>query len=375
MVNSVEFGFPKFRQNHQEKMVALLAKIEGKRLVESASQQPSLRPGTVFADRFIVGPCLYGPSPEKMTQSEVYVAQDKEQGHSFVALKVSPIPSPYCISALDDPFAPGFENEAKILSRLSLPAFPRFVAAGCVSDWQLSTNYGLLGIAYRGPRHYIAMEQLVGIELAALIKNGLPFWQTLDIMMQLLHCTAAEHNAGLVDRDLKPQNVIVQPDGLVRRYDFALALESQKTLSSTGFHGTYAYAAPEQILGAEIGKNIDLYALGLIFLEMLTGHHPFMESSKASIIEVVRLQRERKIPTLTKHDLKGLDNPLDNPDVEIINHLLAKMTEKDPSCRYQTAEEVLQDLSSRTPVKLRRGESWLDKVLSFFGRGVRDKSC
>ena len=336
-------------------MALLVSQREVGRLVNGPNR--SLRFGTVFASRYVLGECLYGPTRDEPALSEVYVAQDTQANNGAVALKVSILPSGYCISPYDDPFWLDFNNEARMLKRSLHPALPKFISAGCVNDLNESNYLYPTGKASRSSRHYIAMERLVGIELDSLIKRSLPFWQALDIMLQLLNCSGAEHEAGFVDLDIKAENVLLQSDGIVRRYDLAFASELENGyLFLHRFKGTPEYAAPEQRAASHVQPNADIYALGIIFYEMLVGRHTPIS---------------RPLPSVEAEEITGLSKTQKRAQtfgsiLKEINRIIALMTEESPKDRYQSTKCVMQDLKNEAFFRLCHEESWYTRLLKWF---------
>ncbi len=157
-----------------------------------------------------------------------------------------------------------------------------------------------------------------------------------DTMLQLCQALAYIHGHGLVHRDLKPSNVMVDEDRLVRLMDFGLAkfLADDAAVTADGrLVGTFRYMAPEQILGEPLDARSDLYSLGVILYELLAGRPPFDAKTPYELWQKVL---ETEAPSIFSV------NPRADPTLARVAHRLIR---KEPSDRYQTAEEVYEALS------------------------------
>jgi eukaryotic-like serine/threonine-protein kinase len=200
-----------------------------------------------------------------------------------------------------------------------------------------------------GPREksrlYLAMEYVPGRSLAEALEAGRPFAApvALDIARQLAGALASLQALGIVHRDVKPGNVRVLPSGQVKLLDFGIALiESARRLTWAGLShavGTPDYMAPEQIRGRRGDARTDVYALGTLLYEMLTGHLPFEPGDVGAVLEA-KLHGE---PTLPSAHLPGID-----PALEAI---LLRALARDPRDRYAGAGELLDDLRDPSAVR------------------------
>jgi len=190
---------------------------------------------------------------------------------------------------------------------------------------------------YRG-QPFIVMEYLAGPTLAGVLEVLAPLSleRAVDIALQIGNALDYAHQHGVIHRDVSPSNIIILENGQVKVTDFGLAklvsTSSSSTSHSGAFHGTLDYASPEQILGQEIDGRSDIFALGAIIYEMLTGQRPFKGKSINSVIH--RLLSEKPLP------LKALGPHLP-PELKGI---LSKAMAKDVTQRYQTCAELGQDL-------------------------------
>jgi TolB-like protein/predicted Ser/Thr protein kinase len=185
-------------------------------------------------------------------------------------------------------------------------------------------------------RPFITMEYVRGENLRALIKKvgRLDASQAVPIAAQVCRGLAEAHRRGIIHRDLKPQNIMIDEDGKAQIMDFGLArLASSGGLAEKGpAEGTPAYIAPEQIENRTVDHRADLYSLGVVLYEMVTGHPPFRASSAAGLVH--------------KHLTQSPRNPRDvNPDIPSeLARIIMKCLKKQPEKRYQNAAEMLVDL-------------------------------
>src|SRR5215813_67235 len=190
---------------------------------------------------------------------------------------------------------------------------------------------------------FITMEYIDGGDLKSLIieRGKIPPQEAMDIVRQICHALQAAHAEGVVHRDLKPQNIMMDQNGRVVVMDFGIA-HSQETPSMTmtgALMGTPEYMSPEQAKGEKTDSRADIFAVGIILYEMLTGKIPFRAGT---VIETMyKRTQERATP------------PVDlDPSVPVqANRIVMKCLEKDPANRYQTVEELLKDVESVDPDK------------------------
>jgi serine/threonine protein kinase/tetratricopeptide (TPR) repeat protein len=208
---------------------------------------------------------------------------------------------------------------------------------------------------------FISMAFVQGMDLHDLIaKQGrLPLERALKIAKQLASALEAAHAEGVVHRDLKPRNVLIDVDDHIYVSDFGLAksLDADTTgMTRAGeVLGTPRYMSPEQAESKAADNRSDIYSLGIIFYEMLTGEVPFTGESSLQVM-FQHVQQPPKDPRLL------------NPEMpEYLAAIIMKCLEKDPALRYQSAQELLQDLESGTPltrvVRLRQAEMGYPKWL------------
>jgi len=185
---------------------------------------------------------------------------------------------------------------------------------------------------------YIAMEYIEGQSLRAMMREpgGMPAEKALDIARQICEALVYMHSQGVVHRDLKPENILVTTDGKIKIMDFGIALdESARRLTWSGLSstiGTPDYMAPEQVSGRRGDVRTDIYSLGVILYEMLTGNLPY---SGPNVYNVMRAKtaEDPQPPSAFKPDI---DPHLE----EIILHAI----ERSPRDRYSSAGQMLEDL-------------------------------
>jgi len=187
-------------------------------------------------------------------------------------------------------------------------------------------------------RHYITMEYVSGEDLKSMIRMSgqLSVGTAINITKQICGGLEEAHRLGVIHRDLKPNNIMIDREGTARIMDFGIA-RSLKAKSLTGpgvMIGTPEYMAPEQVEGKEVDVRSDMYSLGIILYEMLTGRLPFEGDTPLA----VAMKHKGETP----RDPKELNAQIP----EDLSQVILKCLEKSPDSRYQTAGELLSDLST-----------------------------
>ncbi len=183
---------------------------------------------------------------------------------------------------------------------------------------------------------FITMEYIEGRDLRSMMyaKTKMAPEETVEILKQVCRALESAHNAGIIHRDLKPQNIMVDQSGRILLMDFGLARKiADDGMTQTGaLIGTMDYMSPEQALGKELDERSDIFALGLIFYELLTGKMPFKADS--ALASLIKRTQERAAP-VSSHD------PAIPPT---LSGIVSKCLERDAALRYKTVAEVLADL-------------------------------
>jgi beta-lactam-binding protein with PASTA domain/predicted Ser/Thr protein kinase len=245
--------------------------------------------------------------------ADVYLAEDQELGRR-VAIKIL-----NDRHAADDSFIERFRREAKNAAGLSHP--------NIVSIYDRGEAEGT---------YYIAMEFLDGRSLKELIvgRGPAPIKVSIDYARQILAALVAAHRQGIVHRDIKPHNVLVGPEGRLKVTDFGIARSGASQMTEVGsIIGTAQYLSPEQARGAPVDQTSDLYSVGVVLYEMLTGQVPFTGDTPLEIA-MKHLSEVPKPPSELRPEV-----PHD------LDSVVLRALAKDPSERYQSAEEMDADLA------------------------------
>ncbi|HST80056.1 MAG TPA: protein kinase, partial [Verrucomicrobiae bacterium] len=185
---------------------------------------------------------------------------------------------------------------------------------------------------------FITMEFLEGQSLAALMasRGKLPATEAVEIMRQVCSGLAAAHAEGVIHRDLKPSNIMIGPSGRVVVMDFGLArADDQDVLTKTGaIMGTFQYMSPEQAKGEKADGRSDIFTVGIMLYELLTGHTPY--KSDSSIASLLKRTQEAAIPPST----------IETSISRTLNSIVCKCLERDVKARYQSVNELLADLDA-----------------------------
>src|SRR6266700_5550463 len=185
---------------------------------------------------------------------------------------------------------------------------------------------------------FITMEYVEGQDLHSLLQEHKKFApkDAVEIILQVCRALEAAHGEGIIHRDLKPQNIMQSTQGRIVVMDFGLArnVEAAGMTQTGALVGTMDYMSPEQALGKDLDQRSDLFALGLIFYELLTGKMPY--KSESVVASLLKRTQERAAP-VSSHDA-AIPRPLSN--------IVSKCMEPDVKLRYQTAAEILNDLNA-----------------------------
>jgi serine/threonine protein kinase len=198
---------------------------------------------------------------------------------------------------------------------------------------QISSEHVVRVLDYGADRdlHYLVMEQIRGKDLATVLSDmgRLPCQETLRIGVQVARALEAANAQGVVHRDIKPENIMIDARGLVKVLDFGIARARElPTVTEGGFVGSPSYISPEQAMGKRVDIRSDIYSLGIVLYEALSGSRPFNAETSWSIISQHIAQEPPKM------DLA--DDCLPAP----VEALIVKMLSKAPEDRFQTPSEL-----------------------------------
>ena len=248
--------------------------------------------------------------------ADVYLAKDLILDGEEVAVKV------LRTNYQTDPIAVArFQREARAMADLDHPHIVRITDIGEEEGQQ-----------------YLAMEYVAGLDLKRYIKEHHPLSneEAVRIMGQILLAMRLAHTRGIVHRDLKPQNILLTPDGTAKVTDFGIAVAFAETslTQTNSMLGSVHYLSPEQARGSKATFQSDIYAMGIIFYEMLTGHIPYDGDSAVTIA--------------LQHFQKPLPSVIaENPSVpQALENVVIKATAKKLTDRYKSVAEMYVDLSS-----------------------------
>lgn len=223
--------------------------------------------------------------------------------------------------ASDEKFVRRFQREAVSASSLTHP--------NIVEVYDVGEDNG---------KYFIVMEYVEGKTLKQLIKKrgALTLPEVVDIMLQLTSAIAKAHESYIIHRDIKPQNVIILEDGRVKVMDFGIAsqLNNNELTQTNSVMGTVYYLPPEQANGLAVTTRSDIYSLGILMYELVTGKVPFKGDSP---VEVAIKQMKEPISDLSEY----------NPDIpQSVSNVILRACAKNPKNRYESAEAMHDDLKT-----------------------------
>ena len=219
----------------------------------------------------------------------------------------------------DDKFIRRFQREALSVSNLSHP--------NIVEVYDVGEEDG---------QYYIVMEYIEGKTLKQLLKKreSLILSEVIDIMTQLTDGISHAHESYIIHRDIKPQNIMIEDDGRIKITDFgiAMALNATQLTQTNSVMGSVHYLAPEQASGKSATIKSDIYSLGILMYELITGNVPFKGDNA---VEIALKHMKDKIPSIRKQD----------PSIpQSVENIILKATAKNPRNRYDSTKEMHDDL-------------------------------
>lgn len=214
--------------------------------------------------------------------------------------------------------------------------------------------------------YYIVMEYIEGKTLKQLIKKRgtLTLSETIDIMSQLTDGMAHAHDSYIIHRDLKPQNIMIKDDGQIKITDFgiAMALNATQLTQTNSVMGSVHYLPPEQASGKGCTIKSDIYSMGIIFYELLSGSLPFRGENA---VEIALKHMREPLPSLRE----------DNPAIpQSIENIIKKATAKNPKNRYESAREMHEDLLTALDDDRMNEEVYQYKYPEIENEGKRSKN-
>lgn len=265
-----------------------------------------LAAGAFVADRYeVVGKIGSGG------MSDVYKAKDQILGR-YVAIKV--LKQEF---SEDVNFVLKFRTEAQSAAGLEHP--------NIVNIYDVGSENGL---------HYIVMEYVEGVTLKTYIekKGRLTYKESVSIAIQVGRGMEAAHAKNIIHRDIKPQNILISTEGKAKVTDFGIAKAVSNNTISSDVMGSVHYASPEQARNGFVDDKSDIYSLGIVMYEMITGRVPF-DGETTVAVAIQHLQEDMVLPSIY------------SPDIPIsLEKIILKCTQKSPDRRYGNASELLADL-------------------------------
>src|SRR5437899_3189723 len=282
--------------------------VQGQKTMERERATVGVSDHRILSGRYELGGVL-----GRGGMAEVYVGTDRVLGRR-IAVKI--LADRF---AKDNSFVARFRREAQSAAALNHP--------NVVSVFDTGSDDGT---------HFIVMEYGQGKTLSEILRDGSALMpeRAVEITEGVAQALAFAHGAGIVHRDVKPGNIMLTPSGDVKVMDFGIArATTSETLTATAtVLGTATYFSPEQAQGEPVDARSDIYSLGCVLYEMLTGHPPFAGETPLSV--AYKHVKEEPVPPSSMNG----DIP---PDLDAI---VMKCLAKNPANRYQTARELAQDL-------------------------------
>lgn len=272
----------------------------------------------------VIGPYVIDKRIGHGGMGDVYLARDQRLGR-LVALKF--LPRSFTEHA---EWVARFEREARAASSIAHPNVAHIYEVG----------------EFEGHR-YIAMEFVEGLTLRERLTRGIAVSEAVDVALQVARALAAAHARCILHRDVKPENIMLRPDGYVKVLDFGLAkltehyertpyagVVDQLDISSGLVMGTVKYMSPEQARGQQVDPRSDIFSLGVVLYEMLTGHVPFKGEDTTNIVKSILNDEPQPLMGFA-------------PDsTEELQRIVSKALSKNKAKRYQSVDDLLVDLKT-----------------------------
>src|SRR6266545_1491607 len=256
---------------------------------------------------------------------EVYLAADMTAGRK-AALKLLPMRFTGDANRLKR-----FQQEARAVVTLNHP--------NILTVYEIGEDHSI---------HYIASELIEGETLRQRLMRGpMQLSEAVDVAIQVASALAAAHQAGIVHRDIKPENIMLRPDGYVKVLDFGIAKLAEQEAPATmpkdealllvetnlgSILGTVPYMSPEQACGGHVDKSTDIWSLGVVLYEMITGHAPFTGDTPREVMSAIVEKEPRPLTSYIRQ-----------PPAEL-QQIISKTLRKDRAQRYHSAHKLLEAL-------------------------------
>lgn len=249
----------------------------------------------------------------KGSAANIYLAKQDSLGRKLVIKELLPL------YASNERIITRFEREAKLISQLS-----HDVIVHIYDYWVQNNSY------------YFTMEYIPGNHLRKILSkaNYLPIHIAAIIIYQICRGLEHAHKNGVIHRDLKPANIMISNLGQVKILDFGVAhFQSEENVTALGaVIGTYNYMSPEQALGTKVTPSSDIFSMGILFYELLTGVKPFNKDENEDVLEKIVKRRARKVRKI-------------NPAVpKSFQKIITKCLRKKPKYRYQNFDKIKKKL-------------------------------
>lgn len=275
----------------------------------------------------------------RLGEGFIYKGQDSRTG-DLVAIKVLP-----AFMRSDVGLRARFEREVKVEQSIEHPNLARFheVAETAVNDPELVGSAG--DTAGRAQVLYLVHEYVEGANLATLMEGGqLPIREAIQTVIQVTDALSTVHQAGLVHRNVNPENIRITPAGVVKLLDFGLVKVLKEEVTAQDYKtsagqllGTAPYLAPEQVRGEEVDARTDLFAVGVLLYQMISGQPPFPHTNLLGYFHAILEENPTPLTQLRSEASAELES------------LVRRLLSKAPSDRYQSAVDLGQDLSALVP--------------------------
>lgn len=276
------------------------------------------QPGHLLDGRFLITEVL-----SRSGMATIFKAEDRQNGGRPVAVKI-----PHLEYESDPNFFSRFQREERIGLELNHPHVLKFVPVEKKS------------------RPYIVTEYLKGCTLEHLLKAMRPLPEKDALKIASLVCDALQHmhDHGVIHRDLKPQNIMICCDGSIRIMDFGIARDSLSRrithIGNSSSMGTPDYMAPEQVKGKRADKRTDIYNLGALLYEMLTGQVPFQDENEWAALNA-RVTGDPKAPRKINQDLSAQ-----------AEEIVLRALQREPSDRYPSAAAMKSELDTAEHIRV-----------------------